>query len=71
VFSLVDAILAYLRKCSVFISGRNFGLFVPRECCICNGGRNFGSFVLRKCSVFISGRNFGLFTILTHLAYLH
>jgi hypothetical protein len=42
-----------LRECSVFISGRNFGLFVLRECSVFISGRNFGLFVLRECSVFI------------------
>jgi hypothetical protein len=49
VFSIVDAILAYLG--SVFISGRNFGLFALEKCSVFNSGRNFGLFALEFCSV--------------------
>jgi hypothetical protein len=68
-----------LRKCSVFNSGRNFGLFVLRECSVFISGRNFGLFASGKCSVCNGGRSFGSFVLKSVvfslvdaiLAYLH
>ena len=39
-----------VEKCSVFISGRNFGLFTLELCSVFISGSNFGLFTLELCS---------------------